>query len=159
MPNLAFNGIVPQLPTVIQVENYDTGGQGVSFFDFDPENQGGVFRDEAVDIENSGDTDGTPSIGWAFDSEWLEYTIDVAPGDYLVNVRAASLFPNPGSLRISINGQDLTTVDVDSTGDWFNWETFTSVPITLTEGGRQALRITFLGDDFNLNWVEFTSVE
>ena len=80
MPNLAFNGIVPQLPTVIQVENYDTGGQGVSFFDFDPENQGGVFRDEAVDIENSGDTDGTPSIGWAFDSEWLEYTIDVAPG-------------------------------------------------------------------------------
>ena len=149
-----FDGLVPQLPARIQVENYNLGGQGVGYFDLDPENRGGIFRNDAVDIEDSNDTDGTPSIGWAFDSEWTQYLIEVPAGNYRVNVRAASLFENPGSLLISLGGEEITTVDVESTGGWFDWETFSSAQISLP-AGRQILRLTFQGDDFNLNWVEF----
>ncbi|MEM9080181.1 MAG: carbohydrate-binding protein [Verrucomicrobiota bacterium] len=152
--SLAYKGRIPIIPTRIQAENYDTGGNSVSFFDFELANQGGSYRFDGVDVENSSDLDQSPSIGWASNTEWLQYSLQSSTGKYTLTARAASPEANPGKLVATIDGQPLTTIDITNTGDWDIWQDFPSSPFTL-DSGPKTLRLTFTGADFNLNWVEF----
>jgi hypothetical protein len=111
------------LPTSIQVEAFDTGGEGVAYHDLDIANNGGQYRPaEGVDIEVCYDTSGGYNTGWTSPGEWLEYTVQVpAAGSYLVETRVSSL-SGGAKFRLEFNGVDRTgEIIVPSTTGWQTW--------------------------------------
>ena len=82
--------------SVIQVEDYNLGGQNVGYFDSTPGNTGGKFRTDDVDIQQCTDP-ATPAgqpcynIGWTDAGEWLAYDVHVeTPGQYTFTIRYAT---------------------------------------------------------------------
>ena len=69
-----FTGTPLAIPGTIEAEDYDTGGQDVAWFDTTPGNQGGAYREDDVDIENS--TTGNV-VAFVKSSEWLTYSVNV----------------------------------------------------------------------------------
>lgn len=161
-PKQPFLGTPVNLPGTIEMENYDLGGQGVSYNEADGNNNGGQYRNgEAVDIE--GTAGGGFNVGWMRAGEWIEYTANLAtaadgPGRYRVRARVAT--PNNGaSFRLEVNGQDATgVVNVPRTGGWQTWQevTFTmNTPVS----GQARVRLVNLGADaagFNIDRMTFT---
>ncbi|MGJ8725586.1 MAG: carbohydrate-binding protein [Roseibacillus sp.] len=152
----SFLEVAPMLPGRIQAENYDLGGQGVAYQDNELANLTGAYRSDGVDIEASGDIDGSFSLGWFDANEWVEYTVVPEPGIYSVTVRTAAGEANPGDLRVSLSGAEFATFDIPDTGGPSNWSSTTLTGITLTGGGEQVLRVETVGNGINFNWIEFT---
>jgi hypothetical protein len=89
-----YGGTAWAIPGTIQSENYDTGGNNVSYYDIESTNLGGgVYRtSEGVDVEVNGA--GNYKVGFTKANEWMEYTANVATGgSYDVVVRVS----NPGA--------------------------------------------------------------
>ncbi|MGJ8723422.1 MAG: carbohydrate-binding protein [Roseibacillus sp.] len=150
-----FGGTAHAVPGRVQAEDYDLGGEGVAYSDADPENFGGSYRGDAVDIEPSGDTDGGFNVGWFDDAQWMEYTLNTTPGVYQLNLRASSNESIVGDVRVTLDGEVLGTIDVQSTGGWGNWVTFTLPNLAIATSGERVLRLEMIGDAVNVNWFEF----
>src|SRR6185295_5865764 len=158
-----FLGSPFQIPTTIQVEDFDNGGEGVAYHDLSPNNDWGQYRPfEAVDIVATADTGGGYEIGNALGSEWLEYTVNVATaGTYNVDARVASNGQG-GTFHIEFNGVDKTGVmSVPNTGGWSVYQTITKTGVSLS-AGQQILRIALdtsgpSGATANFNWIRITS--
>ncbi len=105
------------MPGTIQAEDYDLGGEGVAYHDTTPGNQGGVYRYDDVDIEQTAGL-ATPNVGWIRDGEYLTYTANIATaGAYTMTVRVAS--PNTGrSGALSVDGSSAATFTVPNTGSY-----------------------------------------
>lgn len=153
---LPFDGSMHSLPTRIEAEHFDQGGEGEAYHDMDAGNNGGAFRpDEAVDIENCTDDGGGYNVGWLEVGEWLEYTIAVPqPGAYELRARVACR-NDPGAFHLEIDGVQATgALSVPVTGGWQAW---TDVTATLNlEDGQHVLRFVCDADGFNHNYMEFT---
>jgi O-glycosyl hydrolase len=121
--------------TTIQAEDFDNGGANVAFSDTTSTNQGGAYRNTAVDIQATADTGGGYNVGWTRAGEWLEYTIDVKTAGLATlafRVAAASV---GGAFHAEIDGVDVTgTLAVPSTGGWQNWATVTKTGVNLATG-------------------------
>jgi beta-glucanase (GH16 family) len=142
------------IPARIQAEDFDRGGEGVAYHDTDPTNNGARYRlDEGVDIENCSDSGGGYNVGWVASGEWIEYTIETpGPGDYTLEVRLASLYPNK-KFHVDFNGVDETgSLAVPHTGNWQTWATV-STTVSLS-GGVQIMRFVPETPDINLNWFD-----
>jgi Glycosyl hydrolases family 43/Carbohydrate binding module (family 6) len=155
-----YNGIVHPIPCVIQIEEYDVGGNGVSYLD----NTSGSavtpilnFRtDEDVDIETCTDVGGGYNLGYATAGEWLEYSVNVvADGNYDVDFRVAC--DGAGrTVSVSMDGSTIANnVAIPNTGAWQTWQTVTVKNIPLT-AGKKVMRLTIGSTDYvNVNFVEF----
>ncbi len=152
--------VTHSVPGLIQAQDYDNGGEGVAYSDTDATNQGGGYRDDAVDIGATSDPKGEGySVGWIRDGEWLEYTIaNVSSGTYDIKFRVASDVTNSKSLTVILNGNTLGTLNLDNTGGWQSWETVTLSNVSVPGGSNQVLRLNVGGGSFNLNYVEFVPV-
>ena len=149
-----FDGDPIQLPGVIEMENFDVGGQGVAYLDNTPGNSGGQYRDTDVDLENC--SEGGFNVGYTDDGEWFEYTVDVASeGRYDLGFRVST--PNTTSaVGLSAGGVDLTgRVPVPNTGGYQDWQTVTVTGVQLA-AGRQVIRVDILTGGFNLNRIDVT---
>ena len=63
------------IPGKIECEEYDLGGEGISFHDTTEGNSGDAFRNDDVDIEEC--SEGGYNIGWTDAGEWLLYSVEV----------------------------------------------------------------------------------
>ena len=144
------------LPGVIEAEDYKEGGQGIGYNDTTPGNLGGAYREDAVDIQNTGDTSGTYNVGWINAGEWLAYDVDATAtgGRYTAEFRVAS--PDGlGSFHLEANGQSITEViTVPNTGNWQNYTTVVVEDVLLTQG-KQEIRVVFDSRSLNFNYIEF----
>lgn len=146
---------VIQIPGILEAEHFDKGGQGVSYNDTDPENNGaagsGFRASDGVDVAGSV---GNYSVGWTANGEWLEYTVNVqAAGLYQVDIFVSSL-PGTGVLGLSLGGQSiLTGVAVPSTGDWNTVASFRE-EVTLP-AGRSLMRLEIENRGFNIDKMIF----
>lgn len=147
------------IPGKIQAENFDNGGQDVSFHETTYENQGGVYRNTPVDIGTTTDDGGSHTIGYINPGEWLEYTIsNVNSGTYNINLRVACGDATPGrSITVKLDGVSLGTVTPTNTGGWDTYQNFTLENVTINGGTNKILRLEFGGIGYNVNWIEFTS--
>ncbi len=144
------------IPGTIEAEDFDLGGQGISYNDCDSDNNGGEYRESGVDIQVA--TEGGYNIGWICEDEWLEYTVDVqTAGTYTLDARVASPVTG-GGFQIEQDGEAISApVYFFSTGGWQSWQN-ASTTIDL-EAGEQVLRFVNLGafdTEYNLNWLSFT---
>jgi parallel beta-helix repeat protein len=144
------------IPGRIQAEDYDLGGPNVAYKDSTVANQGGKYRDDQVDIEDSEDSSGTYNVGYITNGEWLRYTVDVAEtNQYLAQFRVGSWDASHGSrsITMTIDGGSPIQVSVPLTGSYAAFETV-SVPVDLS-AGTHTIRLVFNGRYQNLNWFEF----
>jgi hypothetical protein len=119
-----WSGSPVSLPGTIQAENYDRGGEGLSFHDLTAANIGGRYRPkEAVDIMSSPDTTGGFIVSHFDSGEWLVYTVNVATaGYYDLEVRVAAAAPG-SAYHLEVDGVPVTEVIVvPVTGSWNTYQ-------------------------------------
>lgn len=147
-----YHGTPFVIPGEVEAEDYDIGG----FSDSDEINNGGDYRNDAVDIQAS-----TPdgfNVGWTAPGEWLEYTLRIQQtGLYKLDALVASN-TNAGAISLNLDGGLLMSErTLPVTGDWQAWQWFTLGDVNLPSGDH-ILRINIIANGFNLNTLRFTSV-
>ncbi len=157
-PQEPFGGTVPTMSggtNIIQAENYDTGGEGVAYYNTTVGNPGGVYRSDDVGIEPTSDTGGGYDVNSLNTGEWLEYTVNLPypTANYTISLRVAAPAAG-GQLRVRLNGTVLGTVNIPNTGGWQTWQTVTLPTVSLTgDIGSQALRLEVITNGFSINWI------
>jgi hypothetical protein len=156
------------IPGTIQAENYDKGGEGLSFHDSNSEKEGddndakNYRNDEGgVDIVNGNNG---KVIGYTNTGEWLEYTIDVKQAGYYSYSATVSSGTTGSGFRIGLmkDGKEtqLFSVSVPQTGDnsWSTYKTVSGNIKTPLETGKQILRLTITGSSCNIDRVNLSFV-
>lgn len=147
-----YMGTPAIIPGKVEMEYYDSGGDGISFFDMTTENEGDPWLGDAVDIEEC--DEGGHNLGWVEAGEWVEYTIDVSEtGIYDFNIRFATDQANK-RMDIIIDKNPLALdIALTSTGGWQEWSTKTEEGLLL-EKGLHVMRLSFPINNFNLNFID-----
>ena len=150
------------IPGAIQAEDYDVGGQSVSFYDKDFVNEGNVYREDGVDIVGLGcsDTLNTQdckgyAIGYTQAGEWVEYSVNVIlASKYVFRANVANGLEG-GSFQLFLDGKAITdTIVVPQGEDWSTYG-FVEGETEKIEKGDHVLRILFTGSYTNLDWIQF----
>lgn len=150
----AYNGYPFVIPGKVEAEQYDEGGNNISYYDKSTGNNGAIYRSDDVDISTTTDSLGGYSVGWWETGEWTEYSINIlATASYDFTFRTGSA--NTGTkFKVQIDGVDvIASVTVPNLNSWSAFATVTVKGINLTKGQRK-LRIVALSDGFNLNYFE-----
>lgn len=148
-------------PLEIPAANFDFGGEGYAFHDYDASNRAnsnyrssnGDTPGSAVDVEGNG-----VNLGYTNPGEWLLYTVDVQDaGEYYADV-SLSANGNNGKFHLEIDDVNVTgTIVVPNNGSWGNWRWHPSpAPVINMTEGRHKLKFYFEGADFNLRALRFT---
>lgn len=148
-----FTGKAAGIPGKVEAENFDIGGEGISYHDSDTKNITGAYRpNEAIDIYDKGN--GTYLIGDNYPGEWLEYTVNVAEkGQYDVTAAIAA-FEGGGTFKLKIGAAESGLIKAPTTYSWYNTKP-SNFSMNL-EAGTQIMRITFIDKPLlNLDYLEF----
>ena len=152
-----FHGTAFAVPGTVEAEDFDVGGEGVSWHDSTGGNSGGDMNSagryrSGVDPD-IGEEDKNIFVGWLEAGEWLAYTIDVREaGEYTLDVIEAS-GGSGGKLHLAFGGADTTgPIILPGTGGWANWKGVTRKDIAL-KAGRQVMRIYIDAPGFNLDKI------
>ena len=147
----------------IQAEDYDRGGEGVSFHDLDATNRGSAstYRTGADVGPDIYTRSFGRSVGYVQVGEWLEYTINVpTAGNYDLSFRVAN--PAAGArVSFQLDGNALgNPATVPNTGSWNTYSTVTTGPVALPVG-THVLRLSFdasasSGSVGDFDWVRFS---
>jgi GH35 family endo-1,4-beta-xylanase len=152
------------IPGVIQAENYDNGGEGLTYHDADEANQGDAsFRTaDGVDIVKG---NGGKAIGYTSASEWIEYSVNVKePGEYQCIATVSSGTTNSGftlALRNNSVSTTLCKINVPQTAN-NSWDTYKTVTVNLSRAltvGEQVWRITINGANCNIDKLELKLID
>ena len=109
-----------------------------------------------IQLENTSDTNGGQNVGYIDPNDWLEYNVNIPnSGNYTMSFRVASA-PGNAAVNITSNGASIGSFNVDATGGWQSWITLTEV-VNLS-AGNQNIRLTSLGNGWNINWLEITAL-
>ncbi len=144
------------IPGTIEAENYDNGGEGLSYHDIDTINQGGAYRKDGVDIEATTDAGGGYDVGYIANGNWLKYTVNVtASGIYNISFRTAGT--STSVISLLSDGVNVTgNVNLPNTGGWQTWVT-TIVPTISLTAGQHIFEVLVSTASFNLNNITVTA--
>jgi O-glycosyl hydrolase len=144
-PSTPFYGTPFSVPTTIQAEDFDKGGEGVAYHDREAVNLGRYYRlSEGVDVQPCGDVGGGYNVGWIHAGEWLNYTINVpTAGNYDLSARVAAAGAPGGNFHFELDGQNVTgSLAIPDTGTWQTYTTVSKTGVSLP-AGRHVLRLVF----------------
>lgn len=140
--------VAPGATTVIQAEDYDIGGQDVSYNDTTPTvNDGGVDRTsvrEGVDLapNSTGPSNTDFHVRNTARDEYVEYTIDVAQTDeYTLNSFVSQTEPG-ATFHLEIDGQALPAQAVPDTDSFTAFAAAAPISTSIA-AGRHVVRVTF----------------
>ncbi|MEJ5259473.1 MAG: C25 family cysteine peptidase [Anaerohalosphaeraceae bacterium] len=154
---LPYLGSPFSLPGRIEFEDFDIGGQGISFYDNTSGNSYGVYRtDVDVDIMTIWDG-GTMGYSVFMESgEWLEYTCSIPSGLYDLRVRYTTNY-RVDSMRLEDGGTGAVLADfaLAPTGGWSTWQDALIEGIYLPGGPEKVLRFVLASPRVSINYVEF----
>ena len=161
---VAYKGVI-DIPGTIEAENFDKGGDGMTYHDSDANREGDTnYRSDSEGVDFVKGNNGT-CIGYTAKDEWLEYTINVTdPGKYAYEAIVSSGTSGSGfSIGIVKNNKvtTLATISVPKTGD-SDWSNYTSVKGNFSKElaeGEQILRITITGANCNIDKIILTCTE
>ena len=158
-------GEMAELPGIVEAENFDQGGEGISFHDSDAKDEGAVnyrLDNEGVDIVTG---NGSRALGYTANGEWTEYTVNVTEGGKYEFEATVSSGVTGSSFRINwVKGGSilsLANVAVPQTGS-NSWDTYRVVKGTLNRNldqGEQIIRITITGAQCNIDKIKFNLLE
>jgi hypothetical protein len=152
-----YSGTPAALPSTLEAENFDKGGEGVGYHDLTARNTGKQYRkSEGPDIIRSSDPAGGGYVVNNFQAgEWLAYTVNAsASGSYKLALRAAANYSwMKPSFHIEVDGKNVTgSVPVPLTGSWsaFQW---VDAPAINLSAGQHTIRVVADAQYFNLNQI------
>jgi hypothetical protein len=151
-----YFGSPQTVPGVVEVENYDSGGEEVAYHDNDPENRGGDFRSaEGVDI-GGGPNNGLV-LGFVVQGEWVEYTLNVeTSGTYSVTAEVASADAASG-FTLAFPEDVVARLSTPLTGSWDAYQEINANNTVNLEAGLQIMRLNITGARaFNVDRIVFT---
>ena len=153
IPQAPFGEEAKSIPGKIESENYDLGGEGKSYHDMDVENRGGKYREDGVDIVETGDG---YALGYTVADEWTEYTIHVdSNGVYNVDARVATAMDTAG-FELYIDEKRILdpifVAKVDSTFDTYKEIALGSVEL---DRGEHVLKLKIVKSYINIDWIQF----
>lgn len=159
-----WGGTPVSLPGLVQAENYDVGGEGISYNSWTLGSLTGLYRpDDDMDVEfNDGVSAGNGlHLRWLLEGEWVEYTVNVATtGTYDLGLRMA----NTGSgaiAKITVDGFDVSgNITLANTGSTGIYSTINKTGIPLN-AGQHVIRLVGVkasttGIVGNIDWMKFT---
>jgi hypothetical protein len=150
---MPFLGVPLAIPGRIEFENYDLGGQQISWFDTAAGNAYGGYRpQDDVDIMAITDN-GAGFAVYDTTTEWLEYTCNIEAGTYTIVIRHTSNLAAQ-QLTLSRGTENLATFILPKTNGWSNWQNTALSDIYLT-GGEQVLGFKMDLSTSLLNYVDF----
>lgn len=134
------------VPGLVEAENFDEGGEGIGYHDFDLGDNGAalggiLLRDEGVDLTPTTFGSGGYRVGWTALGEWLNYTINVTTGGvYRVRLRSSSGLSG-GSVHYEFAGNQSTLpMKVPGGSNWDAYN-FTTSSVVRLEPGPQTVRL------------------
>ena len=157
-----YSGKPIDLPGIIQAENFDKGGEGLTFHDSDSNREGDTnYRTDGEGVDFVKGNGGT-AIGYTAANEWLEYSVNITEGGQYSYVATVSSGVTGSAFNIQQvgSGGKLTTlcrVSVPQTGS-NNWDTYKTVTGKISQhldAGETILRFTIAGAQCNIDKVEF----
>lgn len=152
----AWNNSPQVIPGTIEIEDYDTGGEGVAYMDNEPANLGGGYRiSEGVDI-GGGPNNGFV-LGYVATGEWIEYTVNVeTSGTYSVKAEIAS-GDAASAFKLSFGSDAEVTFSTPATNGWNDYREISAESTVMLEAGVQVMRFEITGARaFNLDRIIFT---
>lgn len=155
---IPFDGTRHRIPGIIEAEHYDLGEEGVAYHDLMPENSGGYFRTDAVDIEIDASSKNDFKIASIQAGEWLTYSVNVTTSGALkLEVQVASISGNK-TFHFEMDGVNISgQIMVPNTGGWGDWQTVSVTTLKLRPG-KKTMRVVMDDGDFNLGRVTFSSL-
>ncbi len=136
-----------QLPARIEAENFDR------FQDSDTVNQGDCGSG-AVDREFTQDPTGSGcNVGWTTAGEWLEYDVSIDQASTFDLVLRVSSAQSGQSLRVEVDGQDVSGAVIAPAEGWQSFEDRTVSGIPLASGSH-VVRIIFETGNVNLDYID-----
>lgn len=164
-PRSTFKGVI-ELPGTLQAENFDIGGEGVSYHDTDTRNEGTTaYRSNGggVDIVNG---NGGYAIGYTATGEWLEYSVDVKKAGLYSFDAYVSSGATTSSISLMLNTDNAYVTLTNPIGvpcvTPNNWDTYKAVHgrmLVKLEEGKQILRINITGGSCNIDKIVFKHIE
>jgi len=149
-----FSGTAIPIPGIVEAENYDKGGEGLTYHDFDASNNGGKYRlTEGVDIGEF--ATGKYSVGYVVSGEWLEYSIHVdKAGTYDVLVSVSAL-ADGGQFNLQFKNSTSVSFTAKNTA---NRTVFTNISNKVTlEAGDQIMRLNITKTpEFDIDMLTFS---
>lgn len=152
-----YSGI--SLPATLQFENFDKGGEGLTFHDTDNTNEGKQYRtDTGIDIVEG---NGGYSIGYTAQGEWMEYSINVRlAGTYKYELTASAESATDASIYIGFNENGTVTnfarIFAKKTGSWDTYAVSSGTFTTEFTEGKHIMRIRINKPGCNLDKIKFT---
>ncbi len=150
---IPFGGTPQVIPGIIEAEDFDKGGEGLSYHDTNNQNIAGDYRpDEAVDIyDRLGDG---YHIGNALPGEWYEYSLNVTTtGKYDITFHLAALYGG-GTFQITIDTIQSAILTAPTCYSWLN-----TLPVSTSlylNQGNHILRFSVLSEPlFNIDKMAF----
>jgi hypothetical protein len=159
---MPYNGAPFAAGGKIEAEDFDLGGEGLSYHDTTAGNADGDYRDTDVDLVESAAAGGT-IVDYAVKGEWLEYAVNVSAaeaGKYVVALRYAS--PVDGArVHFDVDGVAATgSISLARTGAWTTYAVATTTTLSLT-AGTHVLRLAMDANNSwgyagNFDWISLT---
>ncbi|MFW5878007.1 MAG: cellulase family glycosylhydrolase [bacterium] len=149
-----FKGSPLPIPGIIEAEDFDIGGEGLSYHDGSENNIGGAYRpEEGVDIYETGD--GEYQVGNIMPGEWYEYSVKIEKdGVYSLNVYTSAI-QEGGSFKIKIGDAETSVLIAPNTNSWL-----TTTPVSTSMElikGEHIMRFTVIDDPlFNIDRFEIS---
>jgi len=154
-----FGGTNRTIPGLIEGEHFDIGGEGFAFHD-DTTKEGEMEErpSEMVDIMSKAAASNGYTVSYTNTEEWLEYTVDVSPGNYDISFYYFCGENDPGELKVSLNGVELATFSGMVNQGWETQDTLTIENVFITRGRTQILHLELAnGAGFDIDAIEFIS--
>ena len=151
------------IPGRIEAENYDYGGQGLSFNDvntsYEPDPSNNAYRPNSdPDVERISGND--YGVGYVEDGEWLEYTIDVTESGWynlfynIAQPKNASNSP-VGKITLLIDNKEwVGPTDMKYTASWTSYEEVEYTNAVYLAAGKHLLRIEFEVGNVNIDYLD-----
>ena len=152
-----YNGLPFTIPGKIEAEEFDFGGESVSYHDTSPNNAAAGYSnfrlEEDVDCEPM--NEGGFNVGYTIDNEWLEYSVVIDSSTiYSLSFYVAS-GSSGGSFHLEIDNVDVTgTINTPGTGGWGTYVTINKRDVDLNKG-EHILKLFVEKGDFNIDNIIF----
>jgi len=150
----SFGAAPFQVPGTIQAEDFDKGGEGLTYHDIDFTNSAAKYRnDVGVDIESR--SDGGYQVTETEAGEWLEYTINISEeAEYNIDTWVASV-EGGGKIVYSVGKVSIPSITVPKTS---SKQTLAKVTATkILKAGEQIMRLKILAvPTYNVDRIEIS---
>lgn len=150
-----YTGSLIELPGDVEVENFDSGGQGVAYNDLDNVNVPGKYRTgEGVDIAEK--TTGGFYITDIVNGEWLEFSVNVATtGTYMLTANVSATEAGK-TFSVLMDGENISgVIEVPATGGDQLFQEVSKFTSSITAGNK-IMRIMMDASGFNIDNVTLT---